>query len=203
MVFTFQLLVSFTASTASMYSVFAGIYSATQCQQRDTERGRAREEETGRGTVDAQRNHRPTGERGNERDGDPRWERRSVSRSGNIYLRWTDITWGCSAVCKNCRDRRGTRAYLLNLSRRSVFHYPPRFESPDRLGIVYLLCAKRLGVYVSVSREDRGEQCNLKSKSRCECCTNVIGTSSSSSPHPAPMIAVPAPLISHRYRYDI
>lgn len=142
MVFTFQLLVSFTASTASMYSVFAGIYSATQCQQRDTERGRAREEETGRGTVDAQRNHRPTGERGNERDGDPRWERRSVSRSGNIYLRWTDNTWGCSAVCKNCRDRRGTRAYLLNLSSRSVFHYPPRFERPDRLGIVYLLCEK-------------------------------------------------------------
>lgn len=125
-----------------MYSVFAGIYSATQCQQRDTERGRAREEETGRGTVDAQRNYRPTGERGNERDGDPRWERRSVSRSGNIYLRWTDNTWGCSAVCKNCRDRRGTRAYLLNLSSRSVFHYPPRFESPDRLGIVYLLCEK-------------------------------------------------------------
>lgn len=86
---------------------------------------------------------------------------------------------------------------------RSVFHYPPRFESPDRLGIVYLLCAKRLGVYVSVSREDRGEQCNLKSKSGCECCTNVIGTSSSSSPHPAPMIAVPAPLISRQYRYDI
>ena len=63
MVFTFQLLVSFTASTASVYSVFAGIYSATQCQQRDMERASERGEETGRGTVDAQCNYRPTGER--------------------------------------------------------------------------------------------------------------------------------------------
>ncbi len=56
MVFTFQLLVSFTASTASMYSVFAGIYFATQCQQRDRERGG-----NGERKVDAQCNYRLTG----------------------------------------------------------------------------------------------------------------------------------------------
>lgn len=138
-----------------MYSVFAGIYSATQCQQRDTKRGSAREEETERGAVDAQCNYRPTGERKWAR-WRPRWERRNVGRSGNIYLHWTDVTWGCSVVCKNCRDGRGTRAYLLNLSSRSVFHYPQCFECPDRLGIVYLLCEEGLvSVFQLVLRKVR------------------------------------------------
>lgn len=45
MVFTFQLLVSFTAGAARMYSVFAGVYFATQCQQRERERERGEETE--------------------------------------------------------------------------------------------------------------------------------------------------------------
>lgn len=52
MVFTFQLLVSFTASAASMYSVFASIYFATHCQQTERERERK---------VDAQCNYRLSG----------------------------------------------------------------------------------------------------------------------------------------------
>lgn len=48
MVFTFQLLVSFTAAAARMYSVFAGVYFATQCQQRERESERERGEETER-----------------------------------------------------------------------------------------------------------------------------------------------------------
>lgn len=55
MVFTFQLLVSFTASTASIYSVFAGIFWEHSVN-RETERDRKKQKK-----VDAQCNYRLTG----------------------------------------------------------------------------------------------------------------------------------------------
>lgn len=67
MVFTFQLLVSFTAGAARMYSVFAGVYFATQCQQR--ERESEREGKKQRGKVEAQCNYRLSWN-GNEVDRD-------------------------------------------------------------------------------------------------------------------------------------